>query len=35
MIKVGETSLQYDTTARLYRKYLEMFKSALGADSLG
>ncbi|MEX2644152.1 MAG: flagellar basal body rod protein FlgB [Acetobacterales bacterium] len=35
MIKVGETSLQYDTTSRLYRKYLEMFKTALGADGLG
>lgn len=35
MLKVGEVGMQYDTTARLYRKYLEMFKTAVGGENLG
>ncbi len=32
MLKVGETTMQHNTAARLYQKYLQMFRTALGSE---
>ena len=32
MLKVGETTMQHNTTTRLYQKYLQMFRTALGSE---
>jgi flagellar basal-body rod protein FlgB len=32
MLKIGETTMQHNTATKLYQKYLQMFKTALGAE---